>query len=323
MSVVLDHHAAAAGGDDDRRRVALDVRPPGIDVALDDRQGPRLAAQVIRQRATAAARRDAHQRDPDAVEHARERRVDAGRQRALDAAVEREHLARMPRRAARCRDAGASGILLREARGKQRPQRATERECSAEQRPRQEALADQPALRARGERARSATVDDLPPDVEQPSILDAGRTRRLAAAAGEAPVEVQSRALGDLASLERLLDQVDASARTVQLVAQQLIRRARRRAESAVDARAQDRVGLAAFGRVANEVGERGLHASVPAGPPQGHCAPPRGAANTVSVGAVNLPAGPPQGHCAPPRGAANAVSVGAVNLPAGPPQGH
>ena len=44
----------------------------------------------------------------------------------------------------------------------------------------------------------------------------------------------------------------------------------------------------------------------------EGHCAPPRGAANEVSVGVVHLPARPPEGHCAPPRGAANEVSVGA-----------
>ena len=49
------------------------------------------------------------------------------------------------------------------------------------------------------------------------------------------------------AALEHLLDQVDAPARAVELVAQQLVGRARRRAEAAMHARAQDRVGLAAL----------------------------------------------------------------------------
>ena len=51
-------------------------------------------------------------------------------------------------------------------------------------------------------------------------------------------------------ALEHLLDQVDAPARAVELVAQQLIGRAGRRAETAVHAGAQDRVGFAALGRV-------------------------------------------------------------------------
>src|SRR5258705_10021773 len=46
--------------------------------------------------------------------------------------------------------------------------------------------------------------------------------------------------------------------------------------------------------------------ASVPARPPEGHCAPPRGAASEASVGVVHPPARPPEGHCAPPRGAAS-----------------
>ena len=66
-----------------------------------------------------------------------------------------------------------------------------------------------------------------------------------------------------LASLEHLLDEIDAPARAVLLVAQQEVRRARRRAEAAVHARAQDRVGFAPLGRVADEIGERGLHQRV------------------------------------------------------------
>ena len=45
---------------------------------------------------------------------------------------------------------------------------------------------------------------------------------------------------GNRAALEHLLDQIDAPARAVELVAEQLIRRTRRGAEAAMHAGAQD-----------------------------------------------------------------------------------
>ena len=60
----------------------------------------------------------------------------------------------------------------------------------------------------------------------------------------------------DLLALEHLLHQVDAAARAVELVAEQLVGRAGGRAEAAVHALAQDGVGLPALRRVADEVGE-------------------------------------------------------------------
>ena len=64
----------------------------------------------------------------------------------------------------------------------------------------------------------------------------------------------------DRRALQRLLDEVDAPARAVQLVAQQLVGRAGRGAEAAVHALAQDGVGLAPLGRVADEIGQLSLH---------------------------------------------------------------
>ena len=61
-------------------------------------------------------------------------------------------------------------------------------------------------------------------------------------------------------ALEDLLDLVDAAARPIQFVAQQLVGRAGRGAEAAVHAGAQDPVRLAAAGRISNEIGERCLH---------------------------------------------------------------
>jgi len=85
-------------------------------------------------------------------------------------------------------------------------------------------------------------------------------TGGLAGAAGEAAVEVKLRASPDLGAFQHLLDQVDPAARAVKLVAQELVGRAGRRAEAAVHAAAQDRLGLAALGSVPNEVGEMRFH---------------------------------------------------------------
>src|SRR4051812_28855445 len=58
---------------------------------------------------------------------------------------------------------------------------------------------------------------------------------------------MELRASGHFSAFERLLDQVDAPARTVELVAGQLVRRAGRRAKPAMHARAEDRIGLASL----------------------------------------------------------------------------
>ncbi len=297
MAVVLDHDAAAARGDDDRLDIAIDVRPPRVDVALDDGERARLAAQVVRQRAAAASARHAEKRNADPVEHARHRGVDARRQGSLHATVQHEHPAPMPR-GGPCAGCARVGNRCAEPRGQHRFQHAADRERAAEERARQQAFADQPAHGPRGERARRTVVDDVPADVDEAPVSHARRTRGLAAAAGEAAIEMHPRRCGDLLALERLLDEVDASARTVEIVAQQLVGRAGRRAEAAVDARAQDRVRFATLGRVADEIGERGLHVSVPARPPEGHCAPPRGAANTRPKAAGQPKAGPREAGC-------------------------
>lgn len=71
---------------------------------------------------------------------------------------------------------------------------------------------------------------------------------------------MQARLVRDRRAFERALHQVDAAARTVEVVAQYLVRRARGGAKAAVHALAQDCLGLASLGRVANKVRELGLH---------------------------------------------------------------
>ena len=67
---------------------------------------------------------------------------------------------------------------------------------------------------------------------------------------------MQLRFFSRLAALEDFLDEVDAPARAVELVAEKLIRRTGREAETAMDATAQDFVGFAAVRRLPDEIGE-------------------------------------------------------------------
>ena len=62
-------------------------------------------------------------------------------------------------------------------------------------------------------------------------------------------------------ALEHLLDEVDAAARAVELVAEQLVGRAGGGAEAAVHALAQDRLGFLALGGAGELGGDGGLHA--------------------------------------------------------------
>ena len=72
---------------------------------------------------------------------------------------------------------------------------------------------------------------------------------------------MQLRAMGDWLTFEHLLDQIDAATRPVEFVAEQLIGRAGRVAETAVHAGPQDGLGFTAFVAVFDEIGEVGFHA--------------------------------------------------------------
>jgi hypothetical protein len=102
------------------------------------------------------------------------------------------------------------------------------------------------ALDAVGGGTRHALLDHAAADVDQAPVLHARRAGRFAVAAGEAAVQVQLRLARRLGAFQHLLDQVDAPARAIELVAQQLIGRAGGGAEAAVHAGAQDRFGLVA-----------------------------------------------------------------------------
>jgi hypothetical protein len=107
---------------------------------------------------------------------------------------------------------------------------------------------------------RHALVDQLAADVKQAPVLHARRARGFAVQARQAAVQVQLGLAGRLGAFEHILDQVDAPARAIEFVAQQLVRRAGGGAEAAVHAGSQDRLGLAALARALDEIGQSGLH---------------------------------------------------------------
>jgi hypothetical protein len=214
------------------------------------RERPRLVVlgQVIRQRAAAAAAVDGDRGDARAIEHARRGGVDVRRKRRLHASLRDDHFARMPRRGPRARFARLRNRRRERAR-QERAGESPEPQSDAEQRFGEQSPAQTRTRRRLERRAADAIVDELAPDVDEASVAHARRAGRLAASAGEAAVEMELRARAHLAAFERMLDQVDAPAGPVELVTEQLVRRACCRAESAVHARAQDRVRLATFGR--------------------------------------------------------------------------
>ncbi len=206
--------------------------------------GRLLGVQVVLDRAAAARLRHAHERDAQPVEHARRGGVDVGGERGLHAAVQHDHPPRVPRGRPRARLA-LRRHLPREGGGQERAEDPAQRHAEGEERPGEEGEAQQPAEGAVGERARHLLLHQGAADVHEPAVLDARRAGGLARAAGEAAVEVHLRLRGHGGALERLLHEVDAPARAVELVAQQVVGRARGEAEAAVHALAQDRVGLA------------------------------------------------------------------------------
>ena len=116
------------------------------------------------------------------------------------------------------------------------------------------------AQRAFWQRPRHALVHEFASQVDQPPVLDAGRAGSLAGAAGEAPIEVVAGGFAGRPALDELLDQVDASARTVELVARHAIGGAGRQAEPAMDAVAEQRLRFIAACGSFEFAGGAGVH---------------------------------------------------------------
>src|SRR5262249_22464895 len=151
-----------------------------------------------------------------AVEYARHRGVDRRREGGLHAAVERNHPARMPRPGPR--DAPRFGQLRSQRSRKHGTREPTRRRGGPEQRTRQQALAQQPASGALAGGAGHALLYDFAPNFDEPSVAHARGTRGLAGATGETAVEVKLSLRADRLAFEHLLHQIDAAARSIELV---------------------------------------------------------------------------------------------------------
>src|SRR5712671_4762607 len=222
VRVLLHPDAAAARGHDDGfDPAAFDRRPPTVDQRAHNGQAVVLVGEVVTQRAAAAGAFRFEERNADAVEYPRSRRIDVGCERALHAPCESEHLAGVARRGPGARRGRRGRHFFGEALGKERPRDPAEREEWPEQGPSRQDFGEEAALETLPRGPRGFLLDQLAPDVEQATVLHPRRTGRLASAAGEAAVQVQARLVGDLLALERLLHEVDAPARAVVLVPEQ------------------------------------------------------------------------------------------------------
>jgi hypothetical protein len=122
-------------------------------------------------------------------------------------------------------------------------------------------LREQATQQAIRQRPAKGPLDMTARDVDQVSVIDLHGTGRHARVTREATVEVMNGfRVRRAALLQHRPDEVDPAARRIVLVAEQHVGRARRRAESIVDAGRQDAVGLGNLRLRKLILGERGLH---------------------------------------------------------------
>ena len=286
MRVVLDRGAAARrGGEDGVEPFAFDLVDPRVDVGA--REVPRLArpAHVMDERAAAAFALGEDHFDAEAAQEPHRGDVDAGIEHGLRAAVQK-------------RDAGALRALRREAHAG--PDRRARRELRRRQpEHRLEPLAGdaessgerQNTAREPGEPERQAEAaaigkhgGEQPADepvekgpaiglldaharlVDEAHVVHARGAGGHAGEAGEAAVDVRRHLLRcRLVVLQHVLDQVDSSARRIELVAEFQIGRAGGEAEAAMHAAPQDLIRFLDVGIGELLERERGLHLQTPA----------------------------------------------------------
>ncbi len=254
VAVFLDRRAATGGGHHDRFGTGLQIRPPGIDIAAHIIQAALLVVQVIADRAAAAGLRRDDQLHAERIEHARGGGIGIGRHRRLHAAIQQQHLARM------LRSGPSAGILLLRHLVLQRAGQQGPQQLPCLHRRREDPLARQylpqcSTQQSLRQRPRHLLLDDLAADIDQPPILHAGRTSRFAIAASQAAVQMQLRPGRRFLAFQHLLHQINAAARTVQLIPQQLVGRAGCGAKAAMHAFAQDFLRFLAFAGMFDEVG--------------------------------------------------------------------
>ena len=168
------------------------------------------------------------------------------------------------RRFAVRRQAQHGGDARQPDRAQHRRQRAADlagHHRQAEQRRIGEHARQQRAQHAVGERALIGLLDVLARVIDQMHVMHAGGAGRHAGQTREAAVDVLDHvARRRPLVLEHLLDQIDAPARTVELVAEQHVSRAGGGAKAAMHAGAQDLFGLRHLRIHQLREGEGGLH---------------------------------------------------------------
>ena len=245
-----------------------------------------VPADMLDRGAAAARARDVHHLDIVARQQPHRGLVDLGRQHLLAAARHQRHaLAPQPRcrkglrpvdrrgpgepvrhrlehRLQPAQEGGAAGIgACRRQQHRQRLGEPAQHHGPAERRRPRHQPGEHAAQEAIGQRARVARLDVMPAVIDQVHVVHARRAGRHAGQARQAAIDVPDFGLaGRAVALQHRLDEVDAPARAVALVAQQHEGRAGRGAEAAMHALAQD--VLAARGLRIGELGqgEVGLH---------------------------------------------------------------
>ena len=200
-------------------------------------------------------RRDA---DAQAIQHARGGGIGVGRQPRLHAAFEHQHAAAVLLGRARHGRTNLARQLGLERGRQQRAQGQTGLGQRLEQRRTWHHGAQALTQQAFVQWPRYRLLDHFAADVQQVVVLHPGRAGGLAVAAGQAAVQVLLGGARGRLPFQHLLDQVDAAARAVELVAEDLVGRAGRGAEAAMDAGEPvtlDRVGLFADGVAVKRIG--------------------------------------------------------------------
>jgi hypothetical protein len=236
---------------------------PSVDVGLDTAVCQRLLAHVVGERATAAGLGRDYHLDAMAGQEPDGRVVDLRCQHLLRTAGEQcypspacafspVHL-RLCGGRRRLRPALGRQLKHRphsalEQRNRRPADSGTEQRQAKQPRSRQDHgqhIAHQPL----DQRSLIGSLDVHPRMIDEVHVVHVGRTGGHAGEAGEAAIDVLDRLrIGRPAFLEHALDEVNAAARAIELVAEQHIGRAGGGAEAAMHAGPEDLLGLANIG---------------------------------------------------------------------------
>jgi hypothetical protein len=103
-------------------------------------------------------------------------------------------------------------------------------------------------------------LHNLPADIEKPSVLYPGRTGCLTGATRQAAMQMNNTVIRDGVVFQQIFDEVDAPTRSVEFIAEQLIRWTSGCTKPAVHTFSQYGIGLLHFGQRDQVWMDIGLH---------------------------------------------------------------